>query len=103
MDTSTNSAHSFTEGCDVPTTERMKGEPLKWRHYEINGKTIDLSENDRKILRYMAIGMDNKTISHSMGLTMNTVETYRFKICRKLQAANACHAVAIALRMKIID
>jgi DNA-binding NarL/FixJ family response regulator len=43
-----------------------------------------LTEREYEVLRMAAVGHSNKSIAHSLGLSIKSVETYRFRACTKL-------------------
>lgn len=44
----------------------------------------DLSEREMQVLRLVVSSNSNKSIAHQTGLSVRSVETYRFRACRKL-------------------
>ncbi|MFN8285463.1 MAG: LuxR C-terminal-related transcriptional regulator [Chitinophagales bacterium] len=67
------------------------------------GYTIgDLTQREKEVLTHMAQGLSTIQIAELIKLSALTIETHRKSIIRKLRAANAVGAVALALRMKLI-
>lgn len=44
----------------------------------------DLSEREMQVLRLVVSSNSNKSIAHQTGLSVRSVETYRFRACKKL-------------------
>ena len=62
-----------------------------------------LTPRQREILSWAAQGKSAKEIAEILGITPRTVEKLMETVVRELGAANRTHAVAIALRNKLID
>ncbi|MEL6750998.1 MAG: LuxR C-terminal-related transcriptional regulator [Pseudomonadota bacterium] len=62
-----------------------------------------LSEREIDCLRWTARGQTSKEIARTLDISDHTVTHYLASACRKLEAANRVHAVAIALRKRFID
>lgn len=61
-----------------------------------------LSEREREILSLVSHGHSNKYIGGKVGIHPHNVSSARKQICKKLGAANSCHAVATAIAMNLI-
>lgn len=57
---------------------------------------MTLTEREREVLVDAARGRTAISTAHDLGITHNTVKTYRSRICQKLSARNMTQAVAIA-------
>jgi two-component system response regulator NreC len=57
---------------------------------------------DKEILRLLAEGYTTKSIAFMTNATIKTVETYKYKLMKKLNAKNAPHLVAIAFKNKML-
>jgi DNA-binding CsgD family transcriptional regulator len=63
----------------------------------------DLSEREREVLRWTSEGKSSWDISMILNISERTVKFHIMNIKKKLDAVNRAHAVAKALRMKIIS
>lgn len=61
-----------------------------------------LTEREKEVLTLTANGENMKMIADLLYITTDTVDKHSRNIVSKLQARNMKHAVAIALRKKII-
>ncbi len=61
-----------------------------------------LSQREVEMLRLIADGLATKNIADKLFISIDTVETHRRNILKKLEAGNMASAVAIAFRKKII-
>lgn len=64
---------------------------------------VELSPREREVLQLVADGMSTKQASANLGIAESTVKTYLRGIFDKLGATHRAHAVALALRHRIID
>jgi DNA-binding NarL/FixJ family response regulator len=62
-----------------------------------------LTEQEKNILRYVAIGYSNPQIGKLCYISSHTVKAHIGSALRKLEAKNRTHAVYIALKNNIID
>lgn len=62
-----------------------------------------LSRREIQVLQMIAEGMMTKEIAHAMKISSRTIDIHRTRIIRRLEAKNAIHAVAIAIRMGLIQ
>lgn len=62
-----------------------------------------LSPRDRELLQLLAEGLANKQIARATGLSEATVKGYLSELFDKLGASDRAHAVALALRSRLID
>ncbi len=62
----------------------------------------DLTPRERALLQLMAQGLDNRSISQSMSISVPTVKFHVTNIMSKLHAANRTAAVLAALREKLV-
>jgi DNA-binding NarL/FixJ family response regulator len=61
---------------------------------------MPLTEREMKVLESMASGDSGKETAAQLGVSVETVKTFRAKIIVKLGARNGCHAVWIYARGK---
>lgn len=62
----------------------------------------ELTNVERRILQLVANGFTTNDIGPMLKMPPQTVETYRVRICRKLDVDNSCAAVAFGFRLKLI-
>ncbi|HUW88876.1 MAG TPA: response regulator transcription factor [Candidatus Paceibacterota bacterium] len=67
------------------------------------GTTINLSEREIQILRMVATGTTNKSISNELFLSVRTVEAHIHKIFQKLGVSTRTEAVTTAIRKGLIE
>ena len=65
--------------------------------------TGNLRQSEKQVLVHMSEGLSTVQIAHAVKLSALTIETHRKSIMRKLKAPNAVGAVAMAIRLKLID
>lgn len=66
------------------------------------GVSQRLTEREREVLRQTAAGRNAREIGNDLDMSEGTVARHLLNIRGKLDAANTVHAVAIALRQKLI-
>lgn len=64
---------------------------------------VSLSRREQEVLQRIADGLSTKQIAHDLHLSESTVKTYLRQLFEKLGATHRAHAVALALRHRIID
>lgn len=67
------------------------------------GSGSSLSPRERQVLQLVADGYENKQIVTELGLSEGTVKTYLRGIFQKLDVASRAEAVAVGLRLGVID
>ena len=67
---------------------------------EVDG--LHLSEREREVLTLLAQGLQLEEIGHRLGSGTETVRTHVRNASDRLGASNRTHAVAIAIRHKLI-
>ena len=70
---------------------------------EMPANLQSLSDRERECLTHVAAGLTNKEIGARLQLSSRTVEIHILHPCKQLQARNRVHAVAVALRHKLLD
>lgn len=63
---------------------------------------MTITELDKEILKYVALGYENKEIAKIMHISVHTVKAHISKICKELHAVNRSNAVYIGVKSKII-
>lgn len=61
-----------------------------------------LSEREQQVLQMLAEGHTNKEIGAKLDLSVKTIETYRARICSKLQLRSRADMVQYALQMGLL-
>jgi DNA-binding CsgD family transcriptional regulator len=61
------------------------------------------TERQLEALRYTSHGLQEHECADAMGISVNTVKKDLLRARRNLRAKNTTHAVAIALRLRLID
>jgi len=61
-----------------------------------------LSAREVLALRHLSVGHEAGEVAAALGVTINTAKTYVLRAQRKLRARNRTHAIAIALRRRLI-
>lgn len=64
--------------------------------------TTRLSEREREVLQQLIEGYSSKEISTNLHIGMETVNTHRKSLLRKLEARNVAHLVKIALQSGLV-
>lgn len=63
----------------------------------------ELGETERAVLELVAGGGTSRAIAQSLGLTIHAVESHKQRLFRRLGAQNQAQAVAVAMRLGLID
>ena len=71
---------------------QMAGQPVAPKM-----RTADLSEREKEVLLRLAWGYSNKEIAGELGLSVKTVETYKFRVGEKLALRSRTEMVQYAL------
>ncbi|MHB8780750.1 MAG: response regulator transcription factor [Candidatus Geothermincolia bacterium] len=61
-----------------------------------------LTEREREVLQLLSEGYSNKEVSDKLFISIQTVKTHVAHIFDKLEARDRTHAVAIALRERLL-
>ncbi len=61
-----------------------------------------LSKRERKILKMIVQGNNNKDIADELSLSVRTIETHRFNIMKKMKVKNALEMVKMAMEKKMV-
>ena len=64
---------------------------------------MHITPRQREVLRLLADGLAEKEIARKLGISRNTVKLHVRNISLALIARSRTHAVALALRNRIID
>jgi DNA-binding CsgD family transcriptional regulator len=64
---------------------------------------LDATARELEVLRYTSYGLKWRECADAMGIAPDTVMAHLSHVRRKLRAKNTAHAVAIALRLGLID
>ncbi|HHY26306.1 MAG TPA: response regulator transcription factor [Desulfitobacterium dehalogenans] len=64
---------------------------------ENNGSASNLTEREKEVLRYIALGYTNKEIGESLLVSVKTVETHKARIMEKIQCQKRSELVRYAI------
>jgi DNA-binding CsgD family transcriptional regulator len=62
-----------------------------------------LTQRELEVLTLYADGMRQTQVAQAMGIGVETVKTYSAMVRLKMHARNTTHAVAIAMRHKVLQ
>jgi DNA-binding NarL/FixJ family response regulator len=62
-----------------------------------------LNARERDILRLVALGQTNKSIAFELGLSLRSVETYRYRMMRKLGLKTTASLIELGVRRRLIS
>jgi DNA-binding CsgD family transcriptional regulator len=69
------------------------------KRYKLN---VSLSVREMAVLRHLALGHNRSAIAEQLGIHKSTVRTHVERAQKKLAAQNETHAVALAVRYRLI-
>ena len=69
----------------------------------IRARSVELTHRELQILKLRADGLSCRMISEELGITFERVKHISLQTLRRLGADNMPHAVALAMRRKIIE
>ncbi len=72
------------------------------KYEEYQESEVELTEREKEILIHIREGLLSKEIADKMLISINTVNTYRQKILKKLAANNSQEAIRVATKMGLI-
>jgi DNA-binding NarL/FixJ family response regulator len=75
----------------------MKSEPVERNLLET------LSRREREILSFVAEGKSSREIAESLTISSKTVDTYRSRLMRKINAKNVAGVIRFAIQNGIIQ
>ena len=78
-------------------------EPLVAGFTGRGGPTGKLSPRERQVLQLVADGYENKQIAAELGLSEATVKTYLRGVFERLEVSSRAEAVAVGLRLGVIE
>jgi DNA-binding NarL/FixJ family response regulator len=78
-------------------------EPLVAGFTGRGGPTGKLSPRERQVLQLVADGYENKQIATELGLSEATVKTYLRGVFERLEVSSRAEAVAVGLRLGVIE
>ncbi|MBW6502923.1 response regulator transcription factor [bacterium] len=68
------------------------------------GSALDaLSTREIQVLRSLALGKRNREIAESYGISVKTVDTYRFRLLKKLGLRNNAELARFAIQNRIVE
>lgn len=88
---------------DMTGVLQLYGDFFARRKAEANlPKRVDLSRREIAVLQDCAMGMKSDAIAEAEGISPHTVKDYLERVRTKLEARTIAHAVALAMRAKLI-
>jgi len=81
-------------------SHRTVAEEAIWRE---RWAELELTRRETEVLQLIADGLGNREIAQQLFLAEETVKTHVRNVLTKLQARSRSHAVAIALRHRLIS
>lgn len=91
---------SYSKGVQSQVYNFRTGEILPWPTYE--DATTPLSKREVEILQFVKDGLLSKEISQRLFISINTVNTHRQRILKKLGANNAQEAIVYASQLGLL-
>ena len=84
-------------------TERKRAELLAGQARRRNADAGPLTPREREVLALLAEGLTSADAAAQLGLSAETIETHVRRALRKLGARSRTHAVALALRLELLE
>jgi|tagenome__1003787_1003787.scaffolds.fasta_scaffold20932854_3 PAS domain S-box-containing protein len=84
-------------------TERKRAELLAAQARRRNAESGPLTPREREVLALLAEGLTSADAAAQLGLSAETIETHVRRALRKLGARSRTHAVALALRLELLE
>jgi DNA-binding NarL/FixJ family response regulator len=78
-------------------------EPLLAEVTSVRGQSGRLSPREQQVLQLIANGSENKQIARELGLSEATVKTYIRGVFERLDVSSRAEAVAVGIRMGVIE
>jgi DNA-binding NarL/FixJ family response regulator len=78
-------------------------DPVDAKPARVGAPHDTLSPRELEVLRYVSAGHTNRETAERLGLSVKTVEGYRRRLARKLEAHNRADLVRAALTMGLLD
>lgn len=63
----------------------------------------ELSNRELQVLRGLAVGKTNREIADDYGISIKTVDTYRFRLLKKLNLRNNAELTRFAIQNRLVD
>ncbi len=77
-------------------------DPRSARGRELLAKLDTLSRREREVLRAVAYGFTNREIAERLGISVKSIETYRYRVSEKLEFRNRADLVRFALECGLL-
>jgi DNA-binding CsgD family transcriptional regulator len=88
----------------ISSSDDNDGSPIDCQRSNPDGsQNKPLSFREQQVLKLLAQGNCNKTISSILCISVRTVETYRTRMMLKIQATSIAHLIHYAIRNRIIE
>lgn len=75
---------------------------VHYRNIKREKITMEISKREKEILILISNGMSNKAAASELGISPNTVQTYRRRLLLKLNAKNSADLIRIAFQSRIL-
>ena len=98
--------HSGRRYVDVPTggMRVYPGlDPQSAEGRELHSRLELLSQREREVLRAVAYGYTNREIAESLGISVKSIETYRYRVSEKLSFRSRADLVRFALEAGLLQ
>lgn len=102
MQTSSTEARWFPMMQTDPTLGTERSEGRSARRQEIETKYDLLSNREQEVLRGVAYGFTNREIAEHLGISVKSVETYRYRLSDKLDFGSRADLVRFALDLGLL-
>jgi DNA-binding NarL/FixJ family response regulator len=90
---------------DVPTGGLIPDpalDPRSEKHRELQAQLAILSKREKEVLRAVAYGFTNREIAERLGVSVKSVETYRYRVAEKLSFKSRADLVRFALEVGLL-
>lgn len=85
---------------DDSVMNRIKG--AMSRRQESNDKDVPLTKRELQVLRHVALGLSNREIGRSLGISIETVKEHVQNILRKIDVSDRTQAAVWAVRKELV-
>ncbi len=90
---------------DVPTGGLIPDpalDPFSEKQRELQAQLELLSKREKEVLRAVAYGFTNREIAERLGVSVKSVETYRYRVAEKLEFKSRADLVRFALEVGLL-
>jgi len=72
------------------------------RRQDVSSEDVPLTNREMQVLRHVALGLSNREIGHSLGISVETVKEHVQNILRKISVSDRTQAAVWAVRKKLV-